>query len=155
MTDKEFDRFIELLDTFDHAMLVTLRNQELRSRPMVVADRTDDGRLRFVTRDDRATLADLDEHSQVNVSLQGDSRFLSIAGNARATRDPAVVKGTCQGGRVPWFSTSPDDPHLIVLEVLPVHAEYWDEAAGGVVEQLFRGRNDAEVDHGDIDFSST
>lgn len=154
MTRTDFDRFIELLDGFDLAMLVTQRGSELRSRPMIVADRTDDGRLRFVTRDDSATLADLDEHSEVNVTLQGKARFLSIAGNARASKEPSLVRKACKGGTAPWFSTSQDDPHLVVLEVLPTHAEYWDESSKGIVEKLLDRRGEAGLEHGDVEFSS-
>lgn len=41
------------IDTFDHAMLVTQRNEELRSRPMAIGDCTAAGRIRFITSDDK------------------------------------------------------------------------------------------------------
>jgi len=162
MTDTRFDKFSELINRFDHAMLVTRRNHDLRSRPMAIADIASDGRIRFITRDDSAKLGELDENDQVNVSMQGEARFLSISGHARLSKDPELIDKAWGSNQEPWFSGGRDDPHVIVLEVIPTYAEYWDRSSGDVLEVAFdkaraafgseEGAHDNPDEHGDINF---
>jgi general stress protein 26 len=91
MDEEQMREFVDVLKSFDHAMLVTQRETKLRSRPMAVADRTDDGRVWFIASVDSEKLAEMTEHPEVNVAMQADSRFLSISGTVRATRDPAKI----------------------------------------------------------------
>jgi len=119
MTDNEIRQIFKNLDNFDHAMLVTERDGELRSRPMVIGDYTDDGRIRFITRDDSEKVAEIDEYPKVNVALHGDSTFLSVSGNARLTKDRELIDKSWQQTQRPWFSEGRNDPHVMVLEVIP------------------------------------
>lgn len=164
MTDSHIDKLTEMLGHFDTAMLVTRRGDALRSRPMAIADYTDDGRVRFIVRDDSAKLDELEEHAEVNVALQGDGRFLSISGRARLSKDDDLVDAAFSNARGMWFTSGRDDPHAIVLEVVPTYAEYWEEgdasAARYVLDRL-RGAvtDDASLDeadrdrsHGEVDF---
>jgi general stress protein 26 len=157
--------FLEILQTFDEAMLVTHRNSELRSRPMAIADCTDDGRVRFITRDDSGKLAELDENPKVNVALQGDQRYLSISGTARLTKEPAIIDKAWARKQNPWFREGRDDPHVMVLEVVPGCVEYWDRSGENFVSRILGEagesfRNDANEDddvgkHGRVDFKGT
>lgn len=134
MTQTNKEHFIDLLGRFDHAMLVTRRGSELRSRPMAIGGHTDDGRIRFITRDDSAKLRELEQHAQVNVAMQGADRYLSISGNARISKDRNLIDDAWQNSQSTWFSDGRDDPHVVVLEVVPTYAEYWDQAEDGVTE---------------------
>jgi general stress protein 26 len=163
MTQNDFTRVLELLDQFSYAMLVTQRGTELRSRPMAVAGATDHGHVRFLTRDDSAKLHELDEHSEVNLAMQGEGTFLSISGRARFTKDQDLKKRLlAQGGKL-WFASGADDPHLIVLEVVPTYAEYWHQGAEGLIETVVDEAMSAlgsdetaaagdDKEHGTVDF---
>lgn len=166
MQGNDLDNFIELVGKFSTAMLVTRRHAELRSRPMAIGDVAPDGRMRFITRDDSGKLNELQEDDHVNVAMQGDPIFLSVTGHARLTKDPRLVDKAWESKQGPWFAAGGDDPHVIVIEVVPVHAEYWDRSEVGILRlALERARaalgsdgqsyddDDATLGrHGDVDF---
>ena len=109
-------------------MLVTLRGKELRSRPMLIVDCTDEGCLWFVTSIDSGKLQEITEHPQVNVSLQQTSRFASISGTVRVTRDRRRIDEVWKPEYGAWFQQGRDDPELVLIEVVPLSAEYRDRS---------------------------
>lgn len=139
MTDSNLQKLTDLLQSFEHAMLVTQRDSDLRSRPMAIGDVTDNGRVRFITRDDSAKLDELDKRSDVNVAAQDDHKFLSLTGNARISKSRDLIDEAWQSGQEPWFSEGKDDPHVVVIEVIPTYAEYWDRSNEGFVTQIIEG----------------
>lgn len=128
-TRRDFREFLDLLQEFSHAMLVTCDlTGKLRSRPMAIAESTDDGHLWFITHVDGETLEQMTENPQVNASLQDGKRFLAISGTARATRDPDRIRALWTEDQRVWFEKGQDDPTLILIEVVPTFAEYWDRS---------------------------
>jgi general stress protein 26 len=109
-------------------MLVTERGGELRSRPMAIAQSTNDGRLWFITSVDSAKLDELTENPHVNVAMQAHRKFLSVSGTTRATRDPDKIDELWNHSLGVWFEKGREDPELILLEVVPSYAEYWDRS---------------------------
>jgi general stress protein 26 len=91
MEKSDLENYLEILKSFDTAMLVTLRGEEVRSRPMAVADTSPDGRIRFLTSIESGKLEEITDSPMVNVSMQSNSKFLSISGTAVATRDPDMI----------------------------------------------------------------
>ncbi|HLT91081.1 MAG TPA: pyridoxamine 5'-phosphate oxidase family protein [Woeseiaceae bacterium] len=128
MDEQQLHEFIDVLNAFDYAMLVTRRGSELRSRPMGIADRTDDGHVWFITSIDSAKLDEITENPAVNVAMQADDKFLSISGTVRATRDPERISAVWDGIQDLWFPKGRHDPTLVLLEVVPTYAEYWDRS---------------------------
>lgn len=161
MNQGDLDRFVDLLKSFDTAMLVTERGSELRSRPMAIADRTDDGRVWFITNVESPKLGEITETPQVNVSMQKDSRFLSISGTVRATREEDKINELWNDVLNAWFPEGRNDPTLILLEVVPTYVEYWDRSGVEGVRFMFETAKsaltgetmdeDAGV-HGKVDF---
>lgn len=138
MDETQFKKFLDLLRGFDTAMLVTRREDgELRSRPMSIADCTDAAHLWFVTSTDTGTIDELTEAPRVNVALQSDGRYLSISGTARATRDPARIEALWSEYQRVWFEKGRDDPSLILIEIVPTYAEYWDTSGVAGMKFLF------------------
>ena len=161
MTENDLKQFTEILRTFETAMLVTQRESELRSRPMHIADRTEDGRVWFVTNIDSGKLDELTDNPEVNVAMQADSRFLSISGTVRATRDPAKIHDLWNDSYGIWFSKGRDDPALVLLEIVPTYVEYWDRSGVEALKFLFDAakgavsgdtRDGAAGKHGKLDF---
>ncbi|MGH8195557.1 MAG: pyridoxamine 5'-phosphate oxidase family protein [Woeseiaceae bacterium] len=137
MHENQIHEFVDVLQTFDHAMLVTQRGTELRSRPMAIADRTRDGHVWFITDVDSGKLEELTEHPEVNLAMQSDSRFLSISGTVRATRDSDKIDELWSDLQELWFSKGRNDPALILLEIVPMYAEYWDRSGIEAVKFMF------------------
>lgn len=161
MNQEKSGELVEVLRSFDHAMLVTQRESELRSRPMAIADRTDDGRVWFITSVDSAKLAEITEFPYVNVAMQENTRFLSISGTVRATRDPNRIEELWSEIQELWFPEGRNDPTLILLEIVPTYAEYWDRSGVEAVKFMFNAAkslatgetlSDDEGRHGKVRF---
>lgn len=143
MQEKQGKEFREVLRNFDAAMLVTRRDQELRSRPMAIAESTSDGRIWFVTSVDSAKLDEITENPQVNVAMQAHRKFLSVSGTTRATRDPGKIDELWNDSLGVWFEQGRNDPELILLEVVPSYAEYWDRSGFEAVKFMFAAAKSA------------
>jgi len=145
MQENARKEFLELLKHFDAAMLVTERDDELRSRPMAIAESTDDGRLWFVTSVDSAKLDEITENPHVNVAMQANRKFLSVSGTTRATRDPDKIDELWSDSLGIWFEEGRNDPELILLEVVPTYAEYWDRSGFEAAKFMFAAAKSAVI----------
>lgn len=143
MQENEKREFLEILKHFDAAMLVTERDRELRSRPMAIAESTNDGRLWFVTSVDSGKLEEITENPHVNVAMQANRRFLSVSGTTRATRDPDKIDQLWNDALGIWFEKGRDDPELILIEVVPTYAEYWDRSGFAAARFMFEAAKSA------------
>lgn len=143
MNERDLNQFTDILKTFDTAMLVTQRGSELRSRPMAIADWTGDGRVWFITNIDSAKLEELTENPEVNVAMQADSRFLSISGTVRATRDRHKVDELWNESHAVWLAEGREDPALVLLEVVPTYVEYWDRSGVEALKFIFSAAKSA------------
>lgn len=156
MKEEDLRHFTDILKTFDTAMLVTQRGRELRSRPMEIVDRTEDGRVWFITSIDSAKLEELTENPDVNVTMQDDPKFLSISGAVRATRDREKVDEVWRESFDAWFPEGRDDPTVVLLEIVPTYVEYWDRSGVGVLQSIFASAAELDEDddaaHGKVDF---
>lgn len=119
----------QLLRHFEHGMLVTHRGPGvLRSRPMALAGYETDGRVWLITNADSAKVDEIDEYPMVNIALQAGKRFLSISGTARVTRNPDKARELWDESQRVWFAGGELDPALVLLEITPSSAEYWDRS---------------------------
>lgn len=161
MSTDKFENLVDILAEFDNAMLVTRSERdEMRSRPMAIADCTDAARLWFVTRSDSGKIDELTDFPNVNVSMQDGAHFLSITGTARICRDHERLRELWSLPMKAWFE-GPDDPCIVLLEIVPTHAEYWDHSGLKGVKLLLAGARAAitgkqpdydESMHAKIDF---
>lgn len=133
MVDPNLKEMLEELGKFSTAMLVTRRGNELRSRPMAISGYDERGSVWFITNVDSSKLEELTESPIVNVALQDGNRFMSISGTVRATRDPKLLQRYWTESQRVWFEKGRDDPELILLEVVPTYAEYWDRAGADAI----------------------
>ncbi len=137
MNDHDIERFEDLLEGFDHAMLVSVaKDESLHARPMAIAD-SDGAMLRFATSDRSAKAAEVALHPRVSVVMQGDGAYLAISGTARIIDDREQVRTLWQSGWKVWFPDGPDDPHLVLIEIDPERAEYWDRTGARRLEFLW------------------
>jgi len=165
MSESELQRFKREIDRFDHAMLVTRRGEsELRSRPMRIAGSDERGHLWFISSVDSGKLEELTDDPCVNVALQQGQRFMSISGLVRVTRDQDAIDKYWSASQNVWFEKGRADPELVLLEVIPTYAEYWDRTGvEGLKLVLFEARalvtgetlDTDDSQHEKIEFSET
>ena len=120
------------------AMLTTVGDDgRLYSRPMYTQREDRDDGLWFSTSRASAKSHQVEGHREVNASYAdpGKNLFVSIAGRERIVDDPELERELWDPMNQAFFS-GPDDPDLVLLNVDPDKAEYWD-GPSGKVRQLF------------------
>ncbi|MEC7521978.1 MAG: pyridoxamine 5'-phosphate oxidase family protein [Myxococcota bacterium] len=121
------ERFQELLESFDDAMLVTRdADGAPRARPMHVAKRGADGDLFFATSEDSGKMDELEKDARAAVTMQSKDAFVSITGTGQVVRDRAVIEDLWSPAMKAWFPEGEDDPSLVVLRFRAERGEYWD-----------------------------
>ena len=127
----------ELIKDIRIATLTTRDDQgKLRSRPMGTQDADFEGTLWFLTYDDSPKTAEIEAHSDVNISYSdpGSQRFVSISGRARVSNDRKMINELWNPALKAWFPKGQDDPHIAVIEVEAEEAEYWDSPSSTFVK---------------------
>jgi len=126
-TQLSLERVIEIARSINTGMLVTDSTDGFRSRPMSVAEVTDDGELWFLTSLSSPKIEELTQNPHVLVVLSASGKFLSLTGTASLERDPVKVRSLWSEAYRVWFKDE-RDPDLVLLRVEPSWAEYWDQS---------------------------
>jgi len=129
----------EILKKFKTAMFVSGRpGGELEARPMQVAKVEDNGDLWFFTSKSGRVAEELDTNPTVLLALQEEgSYYLSLRGTARKVHDAAKIRELFSEPYKVWFPGGPDDPTLLLINVNPIGAEYWDTAGTNKLQYMF------------------
>ena len=120
------------------AMLTTVGpHGRLYSRPMYTQREDREDGLWFFTDRTSAKSQQVEGHAEVNVSYADPSKnvYVSVAGKARIVDDPELERELWNVMNEAFFDGL-DDPDLVLLQVEPERAEYWD-GSSGKVRQLF------------------
>jgi general stress protein 26 len=115
----------KLIKGIDTAMLTTVSEEGLVSRPMKTQEVEFDGNLWFLTKKDTGKFHELLRNRQVNIVYAGKS-FVSIRGEAELVESPEKLKEVWSPAYEKLMETTYDDPILILIKVKAETAEYWD-----------------------------
>jgi general stress protein 26 len=136
MTDTEVDARAAISDIVHGARtaLLTTVNEdgELHARPLAVQDKTFSGTLRFLVQADSEKVADIARNPKVNVAIESQGGYLSIAGTAAVTEDQSVIDDLWSPFAEAWFPDGRQDPSIRLLTVTGESVEYWTQGAGAV-----------------------
>jgi len=139
MSESNSQRFEELLERFDHAMLVSVAaDGSLHARPMAIAAHADVAKLCFVTSSDSAKADELAERPAATAVMQGDDVYLAVSGNAIMVADRERIEALWKPAWKLWFPEGPGDPRLVLIEIEPERAEYWDRTGARRLEFLWQ-----------------
>lgn len=136
-TQLTFERVIEIARDIGTGMLVTESPDGLRSRPMGIAEVTDDGELWFLTSWTSPKVEELANDPNVVVVMAGSGKYLSLTGTASVVRDRQKVEQLWSEAYRVWFRDK-DDPNLVLLRVEPSWAEYWDQSGWNGIKYAAR-----------------
>jgi len=129
MNDIAQERLDKLISEFDTAMLVTSSLEgQLRARPMAIAGHCRGGLMYFATRAEDEKLEEVLQQPEVAVTLQDDSRFLSLSGRARIETDQQLGREMWHAAMKLWFPEGVDDAQFTLILVEPEFGEYWDRS---------------------------
>lgn len=135
--DHDIERFEDLIGRFDHAMLVSVaQDGSLHARPMAIAD-SDGAALSFATSKRSAKAEEIAMRPGVAVVMQAAGAYLTISGTARLVDDSARIELLWRDDWKLWFPEGPSDPSLVLIEIDPERAEYWDRTGARRLEFLW------------------
>lgn len=137
MSSKQsYDKLFELIEKNDIAMLTTIHQDKLVSRPMSYQDVDEQGNIWFLTTLTEKT-EEIKKDNRVNLAFTKKG-YVSIAGNAEIINDDAKKKEYWSKGIELFLNTSHDDPNVVLIKVVPDSAEYWatDDKFKTVVEGI-------------------
>lgn len=131
MADKTIaQQLAKLVEGIDIAMFTTVGpGGYLVSRPLSTQAASFDGeKLWFFVDATSPKVDEIRRNRRVNVAYASKDRntYVSLAGDARLTRDKALIASFWNDALKAFFPRGCDDPNLGLIEVRPRTAEYWD-----------------------------
>lgn len=136
MTDTETDPRAAISDIVHGArtaLLTTVSpDGHLHARPLAVQDKAFSGTLRFLVQDGSEKVDDIARNPQVNVAIESQGGYLSIAGTASVTQDATLIDELWSPFAEAWFPAGREDPTIRVLTVEGDSVEYWTQDTGTV-----------------------
>lgn len=125
-TLEEIDKVSKLIEGARIALVTTVTQEgQLVSRPLAMQEREFDGSLWFFTQDPSPKTEQVALNDQVNISLQVDNGWVSIAGTATVSKDQAMIDELWSTHAEAWFDEGKADPTVALLRVKADTAEYW------------------------------
>jgi general stress protein 26 len=134
------EEYLQLLDEHETVILVTHGDDgELHCRPMAMqghrggeeiwlATYADSDKCRHVAQDDRVALSfHAGEH---------EASWLSVSGRCEIVHDRAKIRELWDASWKPWFPDGPEQADLVLLRIVPEHAE-WVKPEGGKLKVLY------------------
>jgi general stress protein 26 len=134
-TEADLQKISALIENIKVAMLTSEDAGQLRSRPMVAAQKGFAGELVFFTRASAPKVGEVQSHASVNVSYADADRqnYVSLSGKAAILHDPELVRAHWSEAMRTWFPKGKDDPEIAILKVSVEEAEYWDAPSAAMV----------------------
>lgn len=134
--DESIKKLGELIQHVDVAMMVTIDEGFLRSRPMSTQDTEFDGNLWFFTNIKDHKIGEIEGDNRVNLSYAkpDDNIYVSVSGTVELVHDQAKIDELWSPLYRAWFKEGKDDPDIVLLKVSVERAEYWDYSAGVLVQ---------------------
>ena len=122
------EKFWSLIKSIKVAMMTTMDEGMLRSRPMHGQYREEDDTLWFFTKLSSAKADEIRDEQEVNLSFADidDNHFVSVSGRAALVKDRAMAEKLWNPFVAAWYPEGLDDPDLVLIRITPEQAEYWD-----------------------------
>ena len=115
----------KLIDKIETAMLTTISDEGLVSRPMQTQDIEFDGDLWFLTSKDTGKYNEILKNPNVNVAYV-DKSYVSIRGKAEFVEDINRKKELWSPRYEAYLGTTYEDPKVVLIKVNTEGAEYWE-----------------------------
>ncbi len=137
MTDKH-DAFWEAIDGKHVAMLTTLSDDRLESRPMSPYLDREAGLIRFITSRSSGKSRDVGIAAPVNVAWldEGKDEYVSLEGVGTLSQDREMLRELWNPFAEAYLPGGPDGPDAALLTVVPKEAVIWDSRGGRIVDRL-------------------
>ncbi|MCF3944663.1 pyridoxamine 5'-phosphate oxidase family protein [Oceanobacillus alkalisoli] len=125
INQEEIKTLRELIKDVDTAMLTTMTEEGLISRPMKTQKIEFDGDLWFFTKKETDKYKEILQDQEVNVAYAGKS-YVSVRGRAEIVEDLDKKKELWSKVYEKILQTSYDNPDIVLIKVKAEAAEYWE-----------------------------
>ena len=125
MKQEELETLRDLIKNIDTAMLTTVSDEGLVSRPMKTQEVEFDGDLWFFTKKETDKYREILHEKDVNVAYVGKS-YVSVRGRAEIVEDLNKKKELWSKAYEKIMQTTYDDPDVILIKIEAEAAEYWE-----------------------------
>ncbi|MEH7274149.1 pyridoxamine 5'-phosphate oxidase family protein [Neobacillus vireti] len=122
---EDIETLRELIKDIDTAMLTTVSEEGLVSRPMKTQEVEFDGDLWFFTKKETNKYEEILHDQEINVAYAGKS-YVSVRGRAEIVEDLGKKKELWSKAYEKIMQTSYDDPDVVLIKVRAEAAEYWE-----------------------------
>lgn len=119
-----------MINDIRDAMFVTRApDGSLHGRPMNTAEVSEEwNQIWFATQAGTGKVHEVKDDDHVYLGYGKSGEWVSVSGRARVVRDVQKAKDLWSPLWKNWFK-GPEDPNLMLIEVTPVEAEYWDSGS--------------------------
>ncbi|RBP92886.1 general stress protein 26 [Cytobacillus firmus] len=125
MNQEEIETLRELIKDIDTAMLTTVTEEGLVSRPMKTQEVEFDGDLWFFTKKETNKYDEILHDQDVNVAYAGKS-YVSVRGKAEIVEDLDKKKELWSKAYEEIMQSSYDDPNVVLIKIKAEAVEYWE-----------------------------
>ncbi len=135
--DKEIlEKLKTIIKDVEVAMLTTIDDGVLRSRPMQTQQAEFNGDLWFFTSSNTHKAEEIKKDNRVNVSYAApeDNSYVSVSGKAEIVTDKAKMEELWSPILKAWFPKGLEEPDIILIKVTAEQTEYWDSASSSLVQ---------------------
>lgn len=146
---EELETLRDLIKDVDTAMLTTISEEGLVSRPMKTQEVEFDGDLWFITKKDTDKYEEIIHENEVNISYAGKG-YVSIRGRAEIVEDIAKKKELWSKAYEKIMKTSYDDPNVVLIKIKAEAAEYWDTSFAKNIVYFYKRLAGKEAENTDI-----
>lgn len=132
---EEFKKLKGLIQNINIAMLSSIKDGHIHSRPMATSEIEPDGTIWFFTKDDSEKIAEIEKNHSVtlNYTNPGDNTYVTIIGKVFLTDDRNKIKELWNPLLKAWFPKGPEDQEIGLLKFTPESVEYWDGSSSKMV----------------------
>ena len=119
-------------------MLTTMHDNELRARPMHIAQDEYDGTIWFYTNIHSEKVFELENDRHICLTFEdpNDETYVSLTGTARLSQNQEIIDKYWNPFVAAWFPEGKDGGNVALIEIKIKKGEHWDATSSSAI-QLF------------------
>ncbi|WP_207423364.1 pyridoxamine 5'-phosphate oxidase family protein [Desertivirga brevis] len=124
---ENIEKFRDMVDNLDIAILSTYNGTEIKSRPMATTEVDNEGNIWFFTDEYSGKVDDVESEHKVSISYSDSttSTYVVVNGSATVVTDRAKMEKLFNSTVKAFFPKGVVDPRLALLKIKPYDIEYW------------------------------
>lgn len=124
-----------LIKNISIAMLSSIKDGHIHSRPMATSEIDKDGTIWFFTKDNSGKIEEIEKNNSVtlNYTNMATNTYVTIIGKVELAGDKNKIEELWNPLLKAWFPKGAGDPEIGLLKFTPLNVEYWDGSSSKMV----------------------